>query len=99
MTQDTRIVFGARCLWWDDINKVDSTPLTNGIATPCCPHCGGVLMEVSTLEVWWRAIDTYEADGHPGYRFFVEWLRGKCFPNRKTAKEEYESKSGKKVVL
>lgn len=41
---DSRIVYGARCVWWDSIANAATKP--GGL--PCCPHCGGVLMEVPT---------------------------------------------------
>lgn len=74
---DQRIVYGAFCSWWDSISAASRTP--SGI--PCCPHCGGVLFEVPTEESWWADVDRYEAAGHSGYRAFIEWERGRCFPS------------------
>lgn len=98
-TTDTRIVYGIRCVWWDGIEKVGKTPPERGISIPCCPHCGGVLMELRSLAEWWAGVEKYEADGHPGYRAFIEWLKGKCFPNRQAAKAAYEAKPGRTVVF
>jgi hypothetical protein len=73
---DDRIVYGARCQWWDSIDKVATMP---GGGLPICPHCGSVLYETTPAK-WWREVDAYEADGNPGYRQMIEWARGKCFP-------------------
>jgi hypothetical protein len=78
---DARIVHGARCAWWDSIDKVATKP--SGL--PCCPHCGGVLMEVENEATWWDQVDRYGAKGNPGYRAFIEWLRGRCFRDFQTA--------------
>lgn len=83
---DTRIVYGARCVWWDSIDKASS----NDVGLPCCPHCRGVLFQVESAVVWWTNIDTYaEAMGDPLYRAFMEWLRGKCFTSIDHARLEY----------
>jgi len=94
MTSDTRIVYGARCTWWDSIDKVAH----NGLL-PCCPHCGGVLYENRDAKEWWDSVDAFEAKGHPGYHDFIEWLRGKCFPNKDAAKAAYESATRKLVAF
>jgi hypothetical protein len=72
-----RIAYGARCGWWDSIDKVG----TKASGLPCCPHCGGVLFEVATEEEWWASARRHEADGHPGYVAALEWSRGQCFPS------------------
>ena len=82
-------VYGANCVWWDTIDKTARTP--SGL--PCCPHCGSVLFQ-QPLDKWWADIDKYEANGHPGYRKFVEWWRGKCFPTMEALERAYA-----KVVL
>ncbi len=77
---DPRIVFGARCTWWDSIAKVGHTaPGPSGHPLPACPHCGGVLFEMKDENAWWPQVERFELDGHPGYRKFVTWLRGRCF--------------------
>ena len=91
MTTDPRIVYGTRCVWWDSIAKVGRTeggrhPL------PCCPRCGGALFEVPSEADWWAGVDRHEKAGNPGYRAFVEWLRGKCFPKYEDARFVYEAK-------
>lgn len=92
MSEDTRVVYGACCLWWDNIDKVSKTPERNGISIPCCPHCGGVLMEMPSETVWWQGVDQHEKRGHPGYRKFIEWSRGRCFPTMAAAMAAYGDK-------
>ena len=87
---DRRIAYGARCVWWDSINNVGTFKAPSGHRLPCCPSCGGVLMEVPTIESWNRNMDAYEADGHPGYRAMMEWSRGKCFRTMAALKAAYE---------
>lgn len=73
---DTRIVYGALCVWWDDIHKVGK----NSSGLPCCPHCRGVLMEMPDIETWNEGVEKYAKDtGDDQYPAFIEWLRGKCF--------------------
>lgn len=74
-----RVVYGARCSWWDSIDKVGTK---DGVAggLPVCPHCGSPLFEVESEAVWLGpALARYEAAGRPGYRAMIEWGRGKCF--------------------
>ncbi len=99
---DTRIPYGARCTWWDSIDKVGvrqgSNPLGGPpMRLPCCPHCRNMLFEVEDEATWWRGIDKYEADGHPGYRAIMTFGRGKCFPNLAalTAAYQQENPNGK----
>lgn len=62
-------------------------PHTGGVAykgrpdIPCCPHCGGMLLEVENEAAWYEGVPAFEmlcgfADGE--YRAFLEWGRGKC---------------------
>lgn len=87
MSEDTRIVYGALCTWWNGIEKVGSR---NGL--PCCPKCKRMLFEMPSPKEWWHAVEKHKADGHPGYRDFVEWLKDKCYPNFAAAKAAYEAK-------
>jgi hypothetical protein len=96
---DNRVVYGISCVWWDGIEKVGKTPLRGGVSLPCCPQCGGVLMQVDGPKQWWDAVEKHEASGHPGYRAFIEWLKGKCFPTMQAAQEIYETKPGRTVKL
>lgn len=82
---DTRVVYGARCVWWNNIAAVSTTP--RGL--PCCPHCGGVLFEVPDEQTWWAGVDAHESTHEPGYRKFVEWLRGRCYPSIDEARAAY----------
>ncbi len=87
------VVYGARCVWWDTIDKAKSTPRPDGPGLPCCPHCGGVLFQQSEPG-WWAGVARYESEGHPGYRKFVEWWRGKCFTTFPAAKRAYKAAGG-----
>lgn len=78
MPKDERVVYGANCSWWDSIDQADTKP--SGL--PCCPCCGGVLFEQPSEAGWWAQVATFEANSHDGYRDFIEWLRGRCFPGR-----------------
>lgn len=85
-TTDPRIVYGARCVWWDSISKAG----LNRSRLPCCPHCGSVLFEVESELVWWTNVDAYaEREGDADYRAFMEWLRGKCFASLAQARLEF----------
>lgn len=82
---DSRIVYGARCSWWDSIDKVSTTP--SGL--PCCPHCGGVLFEIESEAAWWAAARDFETRQQPGYVAFLEWSRGRCYPTYDEALDAY----------
>lgn len=74
---DPRVVYGARCSWWDTIDKI----ATSSSGLPVCPYCASPLFETTDLEEWYRQVDAHERSApEPGYRIFVEWLRGRCFP-------------------
>ena len=89
--QDTRIVYGARCSWWDSIDKVGLIPVPHSVGLPCCPHCQSPLFEIDNEAIWFASVDRYEANGHPGYRAMVEWGRGKCFPSIADLFEAYRA--------
>ena len=90
---DKRIAYGATCTWWDSIMKVG-----NNDGLPCCPHCRKILYEMPSIEEWWNGVDRYEVGKpRPGYRKFVEWLRGKCFPNYDAAEKAYDQEMAKKT--
>lgn len=84
--RDRRVVYGARCSWWGSINEVSTLP--SGMS--CCPSCRGVLFEYDNEEEWWEGVDQYEAEGNPGYRAFIEWLRGRCRPSVGEARAEFD---------
>lgn len=79
--KDTRIAYGSRCVWWDNIQKTGKG--FQGL--PCCPHCKGLLFEVPSMEQWQRGIDEYDKH-NPGYKDLMKWLQGKCFKTIKDAK-------------
>jgi hypothetical protein len=84
---DERIVYGARCMWWDSISKVGQR--MSGV--PCCPHCTGPLFEVASEGEWWAKVDQYAtAQEHCGYRKFIEWQRSKCFLTMPEAVAAYD---------
>lgn len=90
--KDTRIPYGASCTWWDSIDKVGTKESAGGHKLPCCPHCRGMLFEMSTPEEWFEGVDRYDASGHPGYRAMIEWARGKCFPGLTALKAAYDAR-------
>jgi hypothetical protein len=97
---DPRIVYGARCTWWDGIEKIGKSPSSTGeFALPCCPHCGSMLFEIPDPETWWSGARKSQAEGHAGYIAFIEWLKGKCFPDIKRAQAAYQAKPGRTVQL
>lgn len=100
-SEDTRITYGAQCVWWGGIEDIGKTKPREpgGISLPCCPKCGGMLFELPSPKEWWDGVEKYEANGHPGYRAFIEWRKGKCFPTQEAAKAAYEAKPGRKVTL
>jgi len=90
MTTDQRIAYGFSCSWWDSIQKVGSVDAGKGVKLPCCPHCGGMLMEVPTIEEWNHNVEQYEKQGNPGYGAMINLGRGKCFPTITALKAAYE---------
>lgn len=94
ISSDPRIVFGANCVWWDSIDKAGL--MLPSVPIPCCPHCKGVLMEIPSIEEWNESVANYEAKGHPGYRAFVDWMRGKCFKSTREAQVAYALEGGGK---
>lgn len=89
---DTRIAYGAMCCWWDVIQKV-ATRKDSGL--PCCPTCGGLLLEVPDMDTWMAAARTAEADNRPGYADFITWMQGRCFKTMAAAGHAYLQETGK----
>lgn len=91
---DTRIVYGARCTWWDSIDKAGKTesgPVT-GHRLPACPFCGSVLFEYPNEAEWFQAAEKYaEKKPDPDYVDFIKWARGKCFPNFPLARKAFDA--------
>jgi hypothetical protein len=90
-----------RCVWWDGIEMVGKMPGTEGRlgSLPCCPHCNSPLMQMDDPAQWWATVEKHEADGHAGYRAFIEWMKGKCFPTMSAAQAAYQAKPGRTVQL
>lgn len=86
-----QIVYGARCVWWDSIDKAATTDT----GLPVCPYCGSPLYVIDA-DQWWASINNHESGqggrvvGHPGYRRFIEWLRGQCFSSYDVARHRYQ---------
>ena len=85
-TEDTRVAYGANCFWWGDIQQVGVLPK---VRLPCCPTCGGMLLEAPTEAEFLNGAQVYEDAGHPGYVAFVRWSKGKCFRTRALAEQAY----------
>lgn len=84
---DPRIVCGARCSWWDSIDKAGRAP--SGL--PVTPCCGSPMFEVESEDEWWRVVDAHQTQtGDDSYRQFVEWIRGRCFPDLATARQAFD---------
>lgn len=99
--------YGARCTWWDSMDKVGTLPtepmeLTRGDGSkttiggypiPCCPICHGVLFQVASLEEWNQNVARFSLEKRdPGYVAFIDWLRGRCFPDFKKARFAYDNR-------
>jgi hypothetical protein len=99
MIEDTRIVYGANCAWWDGIEKIGriETVIAGRPATlPCCPHCRGMLFEIPSPKEWWASVEKYAKENDdPGYRAFVEWFRGKHFKDFEEARAAYNASADK----
>lgn len=88
------LTYGARCTWFGLISETSQVPGTGGGGfggLPCCPYCGGVLMQLDSEKQWWDGVDKYEAEGHPGYRAMWEWQREqkKCFRTTNDLKQAF----------
>lgn len=100
---DPRIAFGAVCTWWGPIQTVGHTSATtirvgdNELpigSLPCCPHCGGMLMEVPSIKEWDDGAAKYEADGHPFYAGMIAWAKGRCFATMDAMAAQYFEETG-----
>ena len=101
MMQDTRFVYGASCTWFGSIYEVD---FVGPQRLPCCPFCQRMLFEMDTEAEWWKSVNEFEANGHPGYRAMLEWQRMQkcCFPASLGAIHlviAYEKATGIKVQM
>lgn len=98
---DTRYVYGANCTWHGSIadighKKTNSAFDGSEITLPCCPHCGGMLFEFPSKEVWGEAVAKQEAV-NPGYAAFIEWAGsiGACWGGQYDALKRYNFTQGK----
>jgi hypothetical protein len=81
----TAIAYGARCTWWGSVAEIDSAGR--------CPYCHGPLGAVAA-SAWQQIVDVQEAM-QPGYRAFVDWLRGHCcYPTLLVAEAAYWTARG-----
>jgi hypothetical protein len=80
---DRRIAFGERCTWWGSIDEVAA-----GGLRPCCPHCRGPLLALPSIDCWNQTVDVQDAI-QPGYKAFIAWLRGHCYPTLLVAEAAY----------
>ena len=103
--QDTRFCYGAQCTWCGPIAEVSNThdhpywkerkTLSEQHSIPCCPNCGGMLMEYETAEEWWDQVRKYDAEGHPGYLAMWQWQRQHkplCFPSMEVFVQTYKNR-------
>lgn len=61
---------------------------------PCCPGCGGMLLEVENPNIWWDGVKKYDAD-HPGYLAMWQWQRQHkplCFRDIEELRRTYENR-------
>ena len=86
MAQESLIVYGATCVWWDDIENAVTLP--SGL--PCCPHCNGVLFQVSR-EKWEDGVERFTKEKNdPQYPFLTAFMKGKCFKSMTLARKAFE---------
>lgn len=90
MPEATKIVFGARCAWWDSIDKAATIKTPSGHGLPCCPHCRGVLFEIEPAK-WFDGLRQY-ATIEPGYEAMMLWSRGRCFATMASLRAAYGSR-------
>ena len=88
---EPRILHGATCTWWGSRREAAVAAWGRPNAgLPCCPQCGGELVDVRSEAIWWRHVSALEREGRPHFRQFVAWLRGRCFPSLTWARLAYE---------
>ena len=99
------IAYGARCTWWDSIDKVgtlvqpvgpnDKRPMAG---LPCCPRCRNMLFQVDNIGVWQDGVNAYaKKTDDPKYIEFIAWMRGKCYPTMDAARKAFDKESFKPI--
>lgn len=101
---NTQLVMGSSCVWWGTMDEA-GTRKVDGF--PCCPKCGGNLLEMPPAETVERGIQSMESGDytsvnppprpHPGYMGWFKWTRGKCFPTAVASAAVYAAETGIKV--
>jgi len=92
--KDTRIVYGAKCLWWDSIDKVGKLPFNDPDAPgiPCCPVCKGPLFEASDEEQWFKdAAEFGKQNNDIHYVNYLKFMRGKCRKDVMASRVEFDN--------
>jgi hypothetical protein len=85
LASPTIVAFGAQCTWWGSVAEI--------AADGRCPYCHGPLGAVAAIG-WRHSVDVQEAI-QPGYRAFVDWLRGHwCYPTLLVAEAAYWTARG-----
>lgn len=111
--KDTRYCYGASCTWHGPISEVSNTGnhprwkaanIPKDIrkhSMPCCPICGGMLMEFNEPSRWWSQVDEFERKGHPNYRAMLVWQREQkiCFREMSQLVRAYKEIMGVEVAL
>lgn len=118
MAEDTRFVYGATCSWFGPIQAIGNTAthpkhqeLMKRVNAPgrlmtaelpCCPHCGGMLLELRNRAEFMAGVPMFDKD-HPGYAKFIEWAEEKyktiCYPDISKAIEVYNKETGSNFRL
>jgi hypothetical protein len=85
---DTRVVYGAHCSWWDSIDNAGRVP---GSSLPGCPYCGSPLYEAPNIDEYLKG--AYERGDD--YVAMLMWLRGReCFRSLADAVQAWEKHKG-----
>ncbi len=86
---DPRYVFGVTCTWHGPIQDAAYCfPPGSSMPLPCCPHCGGMLMEVESEEAWKANVHSHGRN-HPDYVAMLAWAKGRCYPDVDTLPNAY----------
>jgi hypothetical protein len=67
---------------------------TSKFRTPCCPNCGGMLMEKENSTEFWKGSEEWDKT-HPGYLDMMRWQRAFkpiCFRSMEQLKTTYDNR-------